>query len=186
MLEVLILALAVQEAVVEVPLRAPIPAGVDVSLKWRLVRESDGTSVPFRFTEGSVTWIDAPAKSYRLEKGEPAEAPRVEVVEEAGALLLRAGGRDVFRYATAVVPPPEGADPSHAAAGFIHPVWTPSGRAISNNFPRGHEHHHGIWSCWRQGEFEGRKLNGFAPLEKLGRMEFVKVDATSPPQWSAE
>jgi hypothetical protein len=177
---ILFLALAVQD----VPLRVPVPAGVDASQKWRLVRETDGASVAFRFMDGAVLWIDeAPAgakRAYRLERGEPAEPTRVECVEEAGALRLRAGGRDVLRYATAVVPAPEGADPSHAAAGFIHPLWTPSGRVISNNFPRGHEHHHGVWSCWRLAEFEGRKLNGFAPLEKLGRMEFVQVDATFP------
>jgi hypothetical protein len=100
------------------------------------------------------------------------------VVEEGKHVTLRAGGRDVLRYALCVVEPPAGVDPLHASAGFVHPLWTPSGRVVSDNFPKGHEHHHGVWSAWRQGEFEGRKLNGFAPLEKLGRMEFVKLEAT--------
>src|SRR5437016_2502280 len=147
----------------EGPLSAPLPAGVDASKKWKLVREADGKELPFQITGGTIFWIDSvPAegkRSYRLEPGEPAVSARVECVEEKGKhLTLRAGGKDVLRYDIAVVEPPAGVNPAHASAGFIHPIWAPSGRVVSNNFPRGHEHHHGIWSAWRQAEFEGRKL----------------------------
>ena len=151
----------------EAPHSMPLPAGFDASKEWRLVREADGRELPFQIAGGSVVWLDTPAA-----------APVESVAEEGKHLTLRVGGKDVLRYAVGVVEPPAGIDPLHASAGFLHPVWTPSGRVVSDNFPRGHEHHHGIWSAWRLGEFEGRKLNGFAPLEKLGRMEFVKVEAT--------
>lgn len=160
-------ALAVQSSELDTPRSMPLPAGFDASKSWRLVREADGRELPFQIAGGSVAWLEGPA------------AAPVECVSEEGKhLTLRAGGKDVLRYAVGVVEPPAGADPLHASAGFIHPVWAPSGRVVSDNFPRGHEHHHGIWSAWRAGEFEGRKLNGFAPLEKLGRMEFVKVEST--------
>jgi hypothetical protein len=172
-----------QSREVTAPLSAPLPAGVDASKKWKLVREADGKELPFQVVKGTLHWIDSVpadgARAYRLEPGELALPAGVECIEEKGKhVTLRAGGKDVLRYAVAVVEPPAGVNPAHASAGFIHPVWSPSGRVVSNNFPRGHEHHHGIWSAWRQAEFEGRTLNGFAPLEKLGKMELVKLEGT--------
>ncbi len=83
------------------------------------------------------------------------------------------------RYNAVAAPrAPAGVDPAHERSAYLHPVWTPSGRVISNDFPPKHEHHHGIWFSWRTGEFEGRKLNAFAPLEKLGRQEHVALEET--------
>ncbi len=163
---------------VEGPVSAPLPAGVDPSKKWKLVRESDGRELPVQIDGGAAHWIGGSGK-VRLEAGEPGTFPKVEpVVTEGRHATLRFAGRDVLRYNIGVVEAPAGIDPAHNSSGYIHPVWTPEGRVVSNDLPKLHPHHHGIWFCWRTGEFEGRKLNAFAPLEKLGRMEVVKVDGT--------
>lgn len=179
-LHALILLAAASPQAEEAPRSAPLPAGFDASKKWRLVRESDGKELPVQVAGGRAAWIDAVGpRAYRLEPGDPALSALVETVASEGKhLTVRFSGKDILRYAMDVVAAPAGADPLHAAAGFIHPVWAPSGRTVSDNFPKGHEHHHGIWSAWRQTEFEGRKLNGFAPLEKLGRMEFLKLEGS--------
>jgi hypothetical protein len=158
------------------PRSAPLPAGFDSARAWKLVREADGKEIPVQVADGSAHWI-GPGGKHRLEPGDPAPSPRVEpVLEEGKRVTVRFAGKEIFRYNGGVVPAPEGIDPAHNSSGYLHPVWTPSGRMVSNDLPRLHPHHHGIWFCWRTGEFEGRKLNAFAPLEKLGRMEVVKVD----------
>ena len=164
----------------DVPLSSPLPAGADPSRNWRLVRESDGKEVPSQIRAGTIFWADGDGpRKYRLETGEPGASPRVEaVVEEGKQVLLRVAGKDAARYNVAAPRAPAGVDPAHERSAYLHPVWTPGGRVISNDFPKGHEHHHGIWFSWRTGEFEGRKLNAFAPLEKLGRQEHVKLDET--------
>jgi len=162
----------------DVPVSAPLPPGTDAARAYRLIRESDGKEIAIQIAGGVAVWIETGAgeKKYRLE---PAAAPPASVrcvVEEGKHVLVRAGGRGVLRYNTAVMKSPPGVDPLHDSSGYIHPVWAPSGRLLSNDFPGPHPHHHGIWSCWRDADFEGRKLNAFAPLEKLGRMEFVKLE----------
>jgi hypothetical protein len=161
----------------EVPLTAPLPAGADPSKPWRLVRESDGRPVPCQIRAGSIFWVEGEGpRAYRLEPGGPADGARVEAkVEEGKQITLRAAGKDAVRYAMAAPAAPAGVDPAHERSAYLHPIWTPDGRVISNDFPPKHGHHHGIWFSWRTGEFEGRKLNAFAPLEKLGRQEHAEL-----------
>lgn len=162
----------------EFPFCAELPAGLDVSRNWTLVRRDDERTLPVQIAGGKAYWVDAsPAGRYRLVEGE-ASGPGVAVSVEGESVAARVGAKEVFRYNTGRVPAPAGVDPAHVSTGYLHPVRTPSGRVISNDHPKGHEHHHGVWYCWRTGEFEGRKLNAFAPLEKLGRMEFVKLEGT--------
>ncbi len=168
---------------IETPVSSPLPAGFDAGKRWRLVRGIDGQELPVQVHAGSAVWIDAvPAggkSSYRLEAGEATSFPRVECAAVEGRhLTLRYEGKDILRYHTGVVPPPAGVDPAYAFTGYIHPVWTPSGRVITGDFAPKDEHHHGIWFAWRHAEFEGRKLNAWAPLENVGKVEFVKVEET--------
>jgi len=168
---------------VEIPVSAPLPAGVDGAKSWRLVRSSDGKELPVQFRNGSAFWIDSLAAGakveYRLEAAAPGSFPAVGCTTVEGShLTFRFEDKDILRYNTGVVQPPAGTDPVYAYSGYLHPVWTPSGRTITGDFAKGNEHQHGIWSTWRHAEFEGRKVNAWAPLEKVGRVEFVKLDET--------
>lgn len=132
-----------------------------------------------RMIAGAALLLSACALPRADEARVPLPSPLLPiecVVEEGKHLSLRAAGREILRYAIGTVEAPAGVDPVHAAAGFLHPVRTTSGVLVSDSFSSSHPHHHGAWSAWRQGEFEGRNLNGFAPLEKLGRMEFVSLE----------
>ncbi len=179
MIPVIALLLALQ---VETPVSAPLPADFDVGKKWRLVR-SDGKELPVQIHAGSAVWIETVSSGQkitcRLEPGDPSPSAGVECAVEAGKhLTLRLEDKDLLRYNMGVVQPPAGVDPVYAFTGYIHPVWTPSGRVITNDFAPKQEHQHGVWFAWRQAEFEGRKVNPWAPLEKVGQVEFVKLDGT--------
>ncbi len=153
----------------------------------RLVRVQDGKEVPVqrRGKPALAVWLlekDMAAgekREYRLEPAAPAPAPSVECRDLDGRhLVFRAGDRDVLRYNYAVIQPPAGVDAVFARSGYIHPVWTPGGRVITNDFPAKHLHHHGIWFPWTSSEFEGRKSDFWNSKEKQGKVECVKVDET--------
>jgi len=161
----------------EAPIEVPLPAGLDASKPFRVVRADSGKEVPSR-AEGATLLLFArnEAVDYRLVAGAPSEAPRVEVADDGKSLDLRVAGKTLLRYAAAVVEQP---DPIFSRSGYLHPVWTPSGRKITNDSPPNHLHHHGIWSAWTSSEFEGRKSNFWESKEKQGRVECVKVEATA-------
>lgn len=168
------------------PVERPFPAGVDPSKPWRLVRASDGREVPVQFSGGSAVWIhdhdigSEPRKeAYRLEAGAPKDAPKVEVKDVDGKHLdVSYGGKRILRYNYGTIMPPEGADPVFQRSGYIHPIWTPSGKVLTNDSPKNHLHHHGLWGAWTTSEFEGRKSNFWESGFKQGKIECVKVEET--------
>jgi hypothetical protein len=160
----------------DAPVELPLPAGVDASKPWKLIDTASGREIPAQFAGGSVVFLAKNQKSeYRLEPGAPAAAPKVEVVDNGKNLTLSVGGRAVLRYNHAVIEQP---DPVFSRSGYLHPIWTPAGKVITNDSPPNHLHHHGLWSAWTSSEFEGRKSNFWESKELQGRIECVKVEET--------
>jgi hypothetical protein len=85
-------------------------------------------------------------------------------------------GRPVLQYNTAVVEPPEGIDPVFRRSGHIHPVWTPAGRIVTDEFPLDHPHQHGLFAAWVNTTFEGRNVDFWNQKGRTGNVEHVKVD----------
>jgi len=106
-------------------------------------------------------------------QGADPKASTAECVDDGRQLTLKVDGKNVLQYHYAPVEQP---DPVFTRSGYIHPLWTPSGKIVTNDSPKNHLHHHGIWSAWTSSEFEGRKSNFWESKEKQGRVECVKVE----------
>lgn len=166
----LALVLLSQEDPVELPFPGPTPQ------VWKLVRASDDQEIPAQRTGDTLVFLAKNEKSdYRIAARAPSAHPRVQVVDDGKGLTISVAGKKVLRYNHAVI---EQSDPVFSRSGYIHPVWTPSGKVITNDSPPNHLHHHGIWSAWTSSEFEGRKSNFWESKEKQGRIECVKVEET--------
>ena len=50
---------------------------------------------------------------------------------------------------------PEVTREEYRRAGYIHPIYTPDGRLISDDQPKDHRHHHGVWAAWTKTEIDG-------------------------------
>lgn len=182
----LLAALLTAAAQAETPVSAPLPPGVDLSRPWKLVRVRDGAEVPVQIDRSDppgAVWIHRGAadanEEYRLHPGTPSPFPAVEVTDADGKHLVASfRERKIFRYNSAPVEPPSGVDPVFTRSGYLHPIWTPDGRVLSNDFPAKHLHHHGIWFAWTSAEFEGRKSDFWNSKERQGRIEAVKVEET--------
>lgn len=61
--------------------------------------------------------------------------------------------------------------------GYLHPVWTPSGRIITDDYPPNHVHHHGLWWAWTRTEFEGRQPDFWNMGQGRGRVDFDTLEA---------
>lgn len=101
----------------------------------------------------------------------------VEVAEEGKRLVVKAAGRELLGFQTKPELP-EGVKPVFARAGYIHPIYTPSGKLVSDDYPSDHYHHHGIWAAWTKTEFEGRHPDFWNVADGTGRVDFVGVGQT--------
>ena len=162
--------LLAQETPVEVPFPFPLPQ------VWKLVRKSDGAEIPWQRTGDTLVFLaKQDGAEYGIAARPPSNFPKVECVDDGKGLTISAAGKKVLRYNYAVIEQP---DPVFSRSGYLHPIWTPSGKVITNDSPKNHLHHHGIWSAWTSSEFEGRKSNFWESKEKQGRIECVKVEET--------
>ena len=106
-------------------------------------------------------------------------------VSNDGVWVARAGdqyrfelnGRSVVQYQAGPSELPRtGIDPLFQRGGYLHPVWSPSGRVITDDYPANHLHHHGIWVSWTKTEFDLRQPNFWEMGSGKGTVEFVAVD----------
>lgn len=81
-------------------------------------------------------------------------------------IVVTRNGHHVLTYHK-TVKVPAGVDAKYGRSGFIHPVTTPSGRVITDDYPvPHHSHQHGIFFAWRSANFEGEKMNFWEPSKQ--------------------
>jgi hypothetical protein len=131
----------------------------------------------------SVAWIERdplPAgatRRYRLEPADPAQPRQAAAtcIADGKHLRLQVGERPVLEYNAAIVESPAGIEPYYRRSGQIHPLYTPSGRVVSDDFPPDHAHQHAVFFAWVNTTFEGRHLDFWNQREQTGRIEHVAV-----------
>lgn len=113
--------------------------------------------------------VKAIADGKPLGQGEPLDPHR--------AVTLQVGGTPVLTYQVAVLEPPAGIDPVFRRSGFIHPLRTPSGLVVTDDFPPDHAHQHGLFSAWVNTTFEGRRVDFWNQIGRTGRVSYARDTA---------
>ena len=131
----------------EVSVDRPSPVSSPFKLKgqWRMIRESDGRQIPVQIKNGRATWIASPDETLYRMVNRRSGFFWVGLVEDVKGshISIRFGKKVALQYKYGVVKAPDGADPAYDRSGYIHPIHTPDGRVITNDFPKNHLHHHG-------------------------------------------
>jgi hypothetical protein len=109
-------------------------------------------------------------------RGAAQTADAVEVTSDADALRIRAGGRPVLEFRLRGQAPSANIKPAFLRAGYFHPVYTPSGRIVTGDYPDDHPHQHGIFFAWTKTEFEGRHPDFWNMGDGTGTVELEKVE----------
>ena len=101
----------------------------------------------------------------------------VEAKRDGKVVKFSLNGKPVLSYQaeSGALPRPD-IKAAYARGGYISPVFSPSGRQITDDFPPNHIHHHGIWFPWTKTEFEGRHPDFWNMGAETGRVEFVALD----------
>lgn len=129
---------------------------------------------PFLILPGIVAAIATLAAS--LPHHASAADVAVTAKREGKQVVFRAGEREVLRYQAEPGEFPR-ADIKEAfrRGGYLHPIYTPSGKLVTDDFPSNHVHHHGIWMPWTKTVFEGRSPDFWNMGEGKGRVEFFEL-----------
>lgn len=98
--------------------------------------------------------------------------------KEDAVELSSSSGNPVFQYRTGV----GGLDPGIAVevfyrGGYLHPVFTPKGRIITEHYTEHRPHQNGIWTGWYKTEWNGLKPDFWSQAERTGKVEVVSVNS---------
>ena len=165
---------------VEVPLPSTV-RGADLQLR----HEQTGDVVPLQIGPHREAWAVLPvvpaekAVRYRIEPALRATAPeRVVATRDVSQVRVEIDRRPAFGYVGEPLPLPAGVEEVFHRGGYIHPVFTPSGRRVTEDYPPNHKHHHGIWAAWTSTRFNGRAPDFWNMGDRKGRVEFERVGRT--------
>ncbi len=161
-----------------VSFKLPSDAGRATGLK-----HSNGTFLPLQVT-GSDAVVMIPeqkaAETLTLVLIQGTEAAAVVLAKaDKGQLNLSVAGKPVLNYQMdREMLPRANIKPEFKRAGYIHPVFSPSGKIVTDDYPSNHVHHHGIWTPWTKTKFQGRAPDFWNMGAKTGAEDFVALDRT--------
>lgn len=145
------------------------------------LRAPDGTLLPLQSEGGEATFVLPHLAKNQTQVYEivpaTAQGSAVEAKRDGAVVKFALNGKPVLSYqAEAGVLPRPDIKAAYSRGGYISPVFSPSGRLITDDFPPNHIHHHGIWFPWTKTEFEGRHPDFWNMGSETGRVEFVSLD----------
>ena len=133
-------------------------------------QEGQATILLVRVLPGAVTrWTVYPTAN---------EEASVTARHAASQILFHAEGREVAAYHVSTGKLPRTDIPAiYHRDGYLHPVRTPLGRIVTDDYPPDHLHHHGIWAAWTRTIFQGRTPDFWNMGNLTGRVEVNTLDS---------
>ena len=175
---------------ISTPVSFTLPQALPTSEPWDVVAENgakmrtfiSGRNVSFILDKLSAnqtaTFKLQQADAARMRELMKPDFSQLKLDRRQNVLKISAGDKPILTYQGDPSTPPDGIEAVFTRGGYIHPVFTPSGKLLTDDYAPDHKHHHGIWSPWTKTEFEGRHPDFWNMGTKTGRVDFVKLDDT--------
>lgn len=142
----------------------------------------DRTALRWRSTVGAET---APQLEFRIATADPPEATaKAEARKTDEAVELRIADHAVLTYHTASRLA-AGVNAIYRRSGHIHPLTTPGGLVVTDEFPADHLHQHAIFFAWVNTQFQGRHIDFWNQPAREGTVEHSELVSTDfGPVWA--
>ena len=147
---------------------------------WQAL-QADATAVPVQVgADGTAKVVltnvaAGESRTLTLQRGGPGRG--VFVSEQAGLVSVSLPHGPVVAYHAEKQPlPRDDIDAVYHRSGYLHPVYTPVGYMVTDDYPPNHVHHHGIWSAWTRTTFMGRNPDFWNMHRSTGTVEHVALD----------
>lgn len=87
-------------------------------------------------------------RAFHLSVAEERPESSVQLTMDSAVVRVRVQDKEVLTYHRQTVYPPAGAPDYYKRSGHVHPLYSPSGKVLTDGFPAGHTHQHGLFMTW--------------------------------------
>lgn len=147
--------------------------------QFELVDRERNTIYPVQILPGgealSIIDINAGEKKDLILTKTKRRQSDIKVVKSATDHKVMLAGKQVLGFQTGQTPLPDGVDPIYRRGGYVHPVFSPGGLQITDDYPSDHKHHHGIWAAWTKTSFRGNRPDFWNVDDKTGAVLFERI-----------
>ena len=137
-----------------------------------LRNQENGKLVPVIKDFSGTYWflLDEPLAARQTRIYKIVKQPKVVGTKPLSAeqVVLKAKDAPVVTYQVKTQYPAKGRPDYYKRSGFFHPLLTPSGIILTDPFPAGHEHQHGVFMTWVNTTFRGRKTDFWNQQQQSG------------------
>lgn len=167
----------------QVPLRVTLNKRLPANMQYQLVNNSTGTSTPAQLIDSNTLAFILPDKllpdssaQYTLQSIAANTFKNAVTIErEPAGLMVMVKDQPLLFYHTTEVKPPADSPSYYKRSGFIHPLFTPRGKILTDDFPAGHAHQHAIFTAWTNTTFKNEFVDFWNQHQQKGTVEHIEV-----------
>ena len=167
---------------VNTPVRVQLTKPLSPSNSYQLVNQKTGKIIPAQLLDSNtlvfISEEKMPAANYDYlliaGKNTTTQTP-VSIEKKENGLLVKVRNKTLLFYHTREAMPPADSPAHFRRSGFIHPLYSPSGKILTDDFPVGHAHQHAIFTAWANTSFKNSSVDFWNQQSKQGTVEHVEV-----------
>jgi len=154
----------------------------DITRNYFLVNTSSKRKLPAQLVDSITlvficdTIMSGTANSYLLQKsGLKTGNHLISTKRKNDGILLQVRNKPVLFYHTEKAQPPPDSPRYYQRSGFIHPLYSPEGKTLTDDFPVRHTHQHGIFQAWVNTTFRGKPVDFWNQHKQTGTVEHAAL-----------
>lgn len=164
----------------QTPISFQINTPLDSTSNYHLVHKATGEKSPVEIqSDGSlfalVAQLSEGTNGFELREGAVDVKSRIELHHTDQGVEMRSGSKPVFFYQAETAYPAEGLPAYYKRSGMIHPLYSPAGQVLTDDFPVGHVHQHAIFNAWVNTLFKGEKVDFWNQHQGTGTVEHMAI-----------
>lgn len=164
------------------PVKVVLEKSLDKTKQYELVNNQTGIRTPVQLlTENSILFIlpDPIASNhsltYRLVNTTNKIKPPVTIEVQKNKIIVVNKNKPIFTYHTQKVLPPADSPAYYQRSGFIHPLYSPNGAILTDDFPAGHAHQHALFASWTNTTYKNEFVDFWNQHLQKGTVEHLEV-----------
>lgn len=164
------------------PLTIQIDKPLSKEEKYQLINENNGESYPAQVLPSGellvfIAHMDAATKAeFSLIEANESKKQKMTISQTEEGVEVLSESHPVLKYQTAVASPSGDLPDYYKRSGMIHPLYSPGGQIITDDFPAGHTHQHAIFNAWVNTQYKGEKIDFWNQHSETGTVEHVSLN----------